>query len=51
MASRRGEPVVDHFVPWARYPLDLGHNFVLADEEASLEAAHTLSQIRDVALC
>ena len=26
-----GEPVVDHFVPWARYPLDLGHNFVLAD--------------------
>ena len=21
---------VDHFVPWARYPLDLGHNFVLA---------------------
>jgi len=27
----RGEPVVDHFVPWALYPLDLGHNFVLAD--------------------
>ena len=26
-----GEPVVDHFVPWSRYPLDLGHNFVLAD--------------------
>ncbi len=22
---------VDHFVPWARYPIDLGHNFVLAD--------------------
>lgn len=21
---------VDHFVPWARYPVDLGHNFVLA---------------------
>lgn len=21
---------VDHFVPWARYPTDLGHNFVLA---------------------
>jgi 5-methylcytosine-specific restriction endonuclease McrA len=30
-ATLRGEPVVDHFVPWARYPLDLGHNFVLAD--------------------
>lgn len=21
---------IDHFVPWSRYPLDLGHNFVLA---------------------
>jgi 5-methylcytosine-specific restriction endonuclease McrA len=21
---------VDHFIPWARYPRDLGHNFVLA---------------------
>ena len=24
------EPHVDHFIPWARYPNDLGHNFVLA---------------------
>jgi HNH endonuclease len=23
---------VDHFVPWSRYPADLGHNFVLAHE-------------------
>jgi 5-methylcytosine-specific restriction endonuclease McrA len=21
---------VDHFIPWSRYPTDLGHNFVLA---------------------
>lgn len=21
---------VDHFIPWSRYPRDLGHNFVLA---------------------
>jgi hypothetical protein len=21
---------IDHFVPWSRYPIDLGHNFVLA---------------------
>jgi hypothetical protein len=21
---------VDHFIPWSRYPVDLGHNFVLA---------------------
>jgi 5-methylcytosine-specific restriction endonuclease McrA len=27
----RGEGgAVDHFIPWSRYPLDLGHNFVLA---------------------
>ncbi len=27
--KRGGE--IDHFIPWARYPVDLGHNFVLAD--------------------
>ncbi|MFO7893045.1 MAG: HNH endonuclease domain-containing protein [Longimicrobiales bacterium] len=26
----RSSVAVDHFVPWSRYPLDLGHNFVLA---------------------
>ena len=26
--ARAGD--VDHFVPWAQYPVDLGHNFVLA---------------------
>lgn len=26
---------VDHFVPWSRYPVDLGHNFVLASQEAN----------------
>jgi hypothetical protein len=25
-----GENNVDHFIPWSRYPVDLGHNFVLA---------------------
>ena len=25
-----GAGVVDHFLPWSRYPRDLGHNFVLA---------------------
>ena len=23
---------VDHFIPWSRYAVDLGHNFVLADD-------------------
>jgi hypothetical protein len=27
----RGSVHVDHFIPWSRYPVDLGHNFVLAD--------------------
>lgn len=26
----RRELHVDHFIPWSRYPIDLGHNFVLA---------------------
>jgi hypothetical protein len=25
-----GGSAVDHFIPWSRYPVDLGHNFVLA---------------------
>jgi len=31
----RGQTEVDHFVPWALYPLDLGHNFVLAHRECN----------------
>jgi hypothetical protein len=31
----KGLPVVDHFIPWALYPLDLGHNFVLAHAECN----------------
>jgi hypothetical protein len=26
---------VDHFVAWARYPVDLAHNFVLADDKCN----------------
>ena len=39
----RGEPAVDHFVPWARYPLDLGHNFVLADARCNGDKADRLA--------
>lgn len=31
----RGRTEVDHFVPWVLYPLDLGHNFVLAHRECN----------------
>jgi hypothetical protein len=26
---------VDHFISWSRYPVDLGHNFVLADKRCN----------------
>ncbi len=29
-AIRGGGGHVDHFIPWSKYPIDLGHNFVLA---------------------
>ena len=30
-----GTGEVDHFIPWSRYPSDLGHNFVLASTTAN----------------
>jgi hypothetical protein len=31
----RREPAVDHFIPWATYPHDFGHNYVLADNRCN----------------
>ena len=36
---------VDHFVPWSRYPVDLGHNFVLAHGSCNAAKADTLAAI------
>jgi len=33
----RASTHVDHFVPWVRYPVDLGHNFVLADSSCNAQ--------------
>jgi len=30
-----GQGEVDHFIPWSRYPVDLGHNFVLAHKSCN----------------
>ena len=30
-----GTPEVDHFIPWARYAVDLGHNFVLSHKSCN----------------
>lgn len=34
---------VDHFVPWSRYPVDLGHNFVLADAQCNRQKTDLLA--------
>ncbi len=31
----RGEGALDHFIPWSRYPADLGHNFVFTDNRCN----------------
>lgn len=47
-AALRGPGDVDHFIPWSRYSLDYGHNFVLAhptcnrEKGAYLPAEHHL---------
>ena len=33
---------VDHFIAWARYPIDLGHNFVLADTRCNSQKGDRL---------
>lgn len=39
----RGDWQVDHFIPWARYPRDLGHNFVLAHASCNQQKSDTLA--------
>ncbi len=34
---------VDHFVPWSKYPVDLGHNFVLAHQNCNSAKADHLA--------
>lgn len=31
----RGAGEIDHFIPWSRYTIDLGHNFVLAHSDCN----------------
>lgn len=40
---------VDHFIAWSRYPLDLGHNFVLADGACNGNKADRLPAIGHLA--
>ena len=36
---------VDHFVPWVRYPRDLGHNFVLTHDMCNSRKADLLAGV------
>jgi len=37
--------MVDHFIPWSRYPTDLGHNFVLADSSCNNQKRDLLAAL------
>jgi hypothetical protein len=41
---------VDHFVAWARYPVDLGHNFVLADSKCNRQKRDRLPACEHLAM-
>jgi hypothetical protein len=36
---------VDHFIPWSRYPIDLGHNFVLAHGSCNTQKSDRLAAV------
>lgn len=40
---------VDHFIPWSRYPADLGHNFVLAHKKCNKAKSDYLAAERHLA--
>ena len=39
----KGAGHADHFIPWSRYPFDLGHNFVFAHRECNWEKSDRLA--------
>ena len=42
-ALKQDAAAVDHFISWARYPADLGHNFVLADQTCNARKSDRLA--------
>ncbi|HEY1602810.1 MAG TPA: HNH endonuclease, partial [Pirellulales bacterium] len=46
---RRGASQVDHFIPWSRYPVDLGHNFVLAHDSCNAAKADHVASTEHLA--
>lgn len=44
--SLSGPGVVDHFIPWSRYPRDTAHNFVLAHDRCNGDKRELLAAKR-----
>lgn len=44
--NRLNDVAVDHFIPWSRYPIDLGHNFVLADSVCNRRKGDRIACLR-----
>jgi 5-methylcytosine-specific restriction endonuclease McrA len=44
-----GRAQVDHFIPWSRYPADLGHNLVLAHDKCNNAKSDHLAAERHLA--
>ena len=45
--TRSGE--LDHFIPWSRYPVDLGHNFVFAHATCNQKKSDFLADVEHLA--
>src|SRR5262249_16183526 len=41
----KGIADVDHFIPWSRYPIDFGHNFVLAHKSCNASKGDLLAAV------
>lgn len=41
----RDRSEVDHFVPWSRYPIDFGHNFVLTHSSCNAQKGDRLASV------
>lgn len=39
----KGTSEVDHFIPWSKYPHDLGHNFVLSHKKCNLSKSDSIA--------
>jgi len=45
LQSLKDKTDVDHFIPWSRYPIDLGHNFVLAHNTCNTQKSERLAAV------